>query len=138
MAPIRWQQDRSIKTAAWPVPDMVTAIRRGLMCRCPGCGTTHLFQGYLRVRTECSHCGAPLGMARADDAPPYFTILIVGHIVVPLMFWMQRAQDSPDWLLAAIFLPLTVVLSLALLRPVKGGTVGLMLRLGMLKQDTDA
>ena len=38
---------------------------------------------------------------------------------------------------AAIFLPLAVLLSLLLLRPVKGATVGLMLRLGMLKSGLD-
>ncbi len=36
-------------------------------------------------RPECPNCHAPLGLARADDAPPYFTILIVGHIVIPLL-----------------------------------------------------
>ena len=39
--------------------------------------------------------------------------------------------------MSAIFIPLTLVLALGLLRPVKGGTVGLMLRLNMLKSDAD-
>ena len=86
---------------------------------------------------NADHCGAPLGLARADDAPPYFTILIVGHIVVPLMLIMQRMTDPPTWLLSAIFVPLTLVLSLGLLRPIKGGTVGLMLSLNMLKTEPD-
>ena len=72
---------------------------------------------------------------RADDAPPYFTIVIVGHIVVPLMLWMQKSYDPSAALLAVIFLPLTFFMALAFLRPVKGGTVGLMLKLGMLKSD---
>ena len=86
---------------------------------------------------ECRNCGAPLGLARADDAPPYFTILIVGHIVIPAMLILQRTQDPPHWLMSVIFIPLTLFLALGLLRPIKGGTVGLMLRLNLLKSDAD-
>ena len=97
---------------------------RGLPGRCPACGKGRIFNGFLRVVPECEHCDAPLGLARADDAPPYFTILIVGHIVIPAMLIMQKHDDPPTWLLSAIFLPLTLVLSLGLLRPIKGATVG--------------
>ncbi|MDE2515700.1 MAG: DUF983 domain-containing protein [Rhodospirillales bacterium] len=112
---------------------MPTAIARGLMGRCPACGKTHLFNGYLRVAAECGQCGAPLGLARADDAPPYFTILLVGHIVIPLMVLAQRLQNPSTLTMSAIFLPLSLFLTLALLRPVKGGTVGLMLKLDLLR-----
>ncbi len=84
MPPIRWQPDRTPKLPPWPLPPFGTAIGRGLLGRCPACGKSHLFNGFLRVVPECQNCGAPLGLARADDAPPYFTILIVGHIVIPL------------------------------------------------------
>ena len=86
---------------------------------------------------QCASCGAPLGLARADDAPPYFTILIVGHIVIPAMLIMQKMSDPPTWLLSAIFVPLTLVLALGFLRPVKGATVGLMLAFNMLKSDAE-
>ncbi len=137
MPPIRWQPDRSPKLPPWPLPPFGTAIGRGMLGRCPACGQSHLFNGFLRVVPECRNCGAPLGLARADDAPPYFTILIVGHIVIPAMLILQRTQDPPQWLMWVIFIPLTLVLALGLLRPVKGGTVGLMLRLNMLKSDAD-
>jgi uncharacterized protein (DUF983 family) len=135
MAPIRWQPDREPKPPPWPLPPMGTAIGRGVRARCPACGKSRLFDGYLTVVPECSVCTAPLGQARADDAPPYFTILLVGHIVIPAMLLLQKFQDPPTWVMSAIFLPLTLVLTLALLRPVKGGTVGLMLRLNMLKPE---
>nr|WP_294557578.1 DUF983 domain-containing protein [uncultured Rhodopila sp.] len=116
----------------------MTAIGRGLLGLCPACGKTHLFNGFLRVKTACAKCGAPLGLARADDAPPYFVILITGHIVVPLMFVVDRMNEPPVWLMMAIFVPLTFFVALGLLRPVKGGTVGLMLNLNILKTDIDA
>jgi uncharacterized protein (DUF983 family) len=114
---------------------MLTAIGRGLLGRCPACGEAHLFNGFLRVVDACTHCAAPLGLARADDAPPYFTILITGHVVVPLMFMVDRMGEPPIWVMSAIFLPLTFFMALGLLRPIKGGTVGLMLNLNMLKND---
>ena len=137
VAPIRWQPDRSTPSVPWPVPPMPVALMRGARCRCPACGQTKLFQGYLRVTPECAQCGAPLGLARADDAPPYFTILAVGHILVPLMIMVERSYDPPMALEAAVGLPLAVALTLLLLRPIKGATVGLMLKLGMLKSDQD-
>ncbi len=52
------------------------------------------------------------------------------------MFATEQAYDPPYWLQAAIWLPTTALLSLALLRPVKGATLGLMLKLGMTKPAT--
>jgi len=96
-----------------------------------------MFNGFLRVVARCDSCGAPLGSARADDAPPYFTILIAGHIIVPMILIWQRLSDPPTWLMFVILVPLTLMLTLALMRPVKGGVVGLMLSLNMLKTEPD-
>jgi uncharacterized protein (DUF983 family) len=135
MATIRWQPERLPPPA--PLPPLLTAVGRGLLNRCPVCGKAHVFNGYLRVVRECANCGTPLGLARADDAPPYFTILIVGHVMVPLMLWMDNSLSPSVWTLTAVFVPATIILSLLLLRPIKGGTVGLMLKLGLLKTDAD-
>lgn len=137
ITPVHWQADRRSKLPPWPVPSLVTALARGFSGRCPACGKTHLFRGYLTVVPVCSNCSAPLGLARADDAPPYFTILAVGHIIVPGMIILEKTEAPPLWLHAVIWLPLTVILALTLLRPIKGATVGLMLRLGILKSDQD-
>ncbi len=64
------------------MPPFTTALLRGLKGLCPACGQTRAFQGYLRVKPDCVACGAPLGELRADDAPPYFTIFIVAHVVI--------------------------------------------------------
>ena len=90
-----------------------------------------------RGRRSASTVDAPLGLARADDAPPYFTILIVGHIVIPAMLIMQKMDDPPTWLLSVIFVPLTLILAIGLIRPIKGATVGLMLSFNMLKSDAE-
>jgi uncharacterized protein (DUF983 family) len=132
MAPIRWQPDRTPRLPPWPVPPLATALRRGLLGRCPACGKTHLFNGFLRVVDACSNCHAPLGSLRADDAPPYFVILITGHILIPAILIIQRWQNPSTFEMTAIFVPLTLVLSVGLLRPVKGGVVAVMVTTGML------
>ena len=119
------------------MPPLMTAIGRGLLGRCPACGQTHAFRGYLKVVPVCLACGAPLGAVRADDAPPYFTIFITGHIIVTLLFWVDHTYSPPIWVLSVTFLPLTAAMCLALLRPIKGATLGLMLKLGLMKPDDE-
>ena len=137
MPPLRWQPDRSPATPPWPVPPLFTALGRGLVGRCPACGQTHAFRGFLRVVPVCLVCGAPLGNVRADDAPPYFVVFAVGHIIVPLMFWMETTIRPPLWVHAALWIPLSLILAVALLRPIKGATLGLMLKLGMVKPESE-
>jgi uncharacterized protein (DUF983 family) len=115
-----------------------TALWRGVRGNCPACGQGKLFAGFLRVAPECTECHAPLGQLRADDLPPYITIMIVGHLIVPMMLLFERAASPELWIHTAIWVPLTLALTLGLIRPVKGATVGLMLRLGMLRQGSDA
>lgn len=101
------------------------AILRGLRARCPRCGVGGLFHGFLTVREACPHCGEALHHHRADDAPPYIVMLIVGHVVVGLMLYFEAMHAPALWVHAAVFLPMTVVLSLVLLRPTKGALIGL-------------
>jgi uncharacterized protein (DUF983 family) len=130
--PAPWQPDRTPRLPPWPVPPLSTALGRGLLGRCPACGKTHLFAGFLRITRECSSCHAPLGTARADDAPPYFVILITGHIILPAMLLTQKFGNPSTLLLTAIFVPLTVLLAIGLLRPVKGGVLAVLVTMGML------
>ena len=136
--PVRWEADRAPRPTAWPQPPLLVAMGRGATGRCPACGEARLFAGFLRIAPACLHCHAPLGEVPADDAPPYFTIFIVAHVVIGLMVLVEQLWAPPLWLYAATFLPFTLVLTLALMRPVKGATVGLMLRLGLLRDDADA
>ena len=84
-----------------------------------------LFLRYLKVADQCPSCGEALHHHRADDAPPYFTILAVGHIIVPLMLMVEQRFEPAEWLHAALWVPLTVVLSLWLLPRIKGALIGL-------------
>jgi uncharacterized protein (DUF983 family) len=106
--------------------DWSKSFWRGLACKCPACGEGPVFAGYLRVTPKCAVCGETLDDLRADDAPPYFTIFIVGHIIVPLILILERAYMPPIWVHMVLWLPLTTLLSLAFLRPIKGAVVGVL------------
>jgi uncharacterized protein (DUF983 family) len=134
MAPTSWQPERTPRLPPWPVPPLAIALGRGILGRCPACGRTHLFAGFLRIVRECASCHAPLGSAHADDAPPYFVILITGHIVIPAMLIMQKLGDPTNLELTAIFVPLTLILAIGLLRPVKGGVLAVLITMRMLDE----
>lgn len=107
------------KRAIWP------AMRKGLAGKCPNCGTGNLFYKYLKVNDNCGHCNEELYHQRADDAPPYFTIFIVGHIVVAAMLVLEKMYHPALWIHMALWLPLTILLSFWILQPMKGMTIGL-------------
>lgn len=102
-----------------------TAIWRGMKGQCPACGSRSLWRKYLKVNDTCSACGLNLDGHEADDAPPYFTIFIVGHIIVPIALIVERLYTPPLYVHAAIFSVLAVLVSLISLPIVKGGVVGL-------------
>jgi len=107
------------------------AMLTGAGGHCPNCGKGKLFRRYLKVVDTCGVCGEELHHQRADDAPPYFTIFIVGHILVPAALMVERAW-KPDMLIhMALWLPLAVIMTLALLPVVKGTIVGLQWALHM-------
>ncbi|MFC0407552.1 DUF983 domain-containing protein [Roseomonas elaeocarpi] len=113
-----------------PLPTLPVALWRGARNRCPVCEGGPVFAGFLKVVPQCQSCGTPLGELRADDAPPYFTIFIVGHLLLPPVFWVEKAYQPPMWVHMVVWLPLFAAVCTLMLRPIKGATVGLMLKLG--------
>lgn len=111
--------------AVWP------AMRAGMLGRCPQCHEGRVFSSFLKVSHECSVCGEELHHHRADDAPPYLTIFIVGHIVVPLMLLVERSYHPDMWVHWAAWPLLSLVLAFGMLPGIKGGFVGLQWALRM-------
>lgn len=107
------------------------ALWRGFRQVCPACGTGGLYRQYLKVVDRCGTCGEELHHHRADDAPPYFTILIVGHIVVGGILALETAFAPETWVQEVIWLPTLLVLTLWFLPRVKGALIGLQWALRM-------
>jgi uncharacterized protein (DUF983 family) len=110
---------------------LLRALTRGFAGRCPACGRGKLFRAFLKTADQCPACGTELHHHQADDAPPYFVILVVGHIIVPLVLTLEVALRPPIWVHMAIWIPLTLLLAVLLLPRVKGAIVGLQWALRM-------
>lgn len=104
--------------------DAWLGLRRGLAGRCPGCGRGPLFSSYLKVVAQCGTCGLAVGQYRADDGPAYFTIMIIGHVMVAPLLFVEAVRTWPVGLVLAIMLVLLVGATLWLLPIVKGAFVG--------------
>lgn len=100
-------------------------VMAGLAGRCPRCGKGHLFSGYLTVRPSCENCGLDYKFVDTGDGPAFFVMSIVGIVVVALALWVEFAFEPPIWLHMVMWLGLSVILSMALVRPLKGVMVAL-------------
>ena len=101
------------------------AMWNGFRCRCPKCGEGKLFSAFLKIAPACDRCGEEFHHHRADDLPAYLVVVIVGHVSIGAFMGVEANSSLSTWQHLAIWAPLTVIMSLALLRPVKGAVVGL-------------
>ena len=122
-----WFNRSSIAVAMW----------RGLCGRCPNCGKAKLFYRYLKVEPVCQTCGHDLDRYPSDDGPAYFTVLLVGHLViVPFLIlggpWIWKANL---WLLLPGSLAAVAVITLVALPIIKGAVIGLTYALDINRAD---
>ena len=101
------------------------AMGRGLKARCPECGEGKLFHKYLKASPACSSCGTPLNEHQADDAPSYFAMLFLSIIIAPIMVTIQLVYEWPMWLNFAFWTPLSLILVILILQPIKGAIIAL-------------
>ena len=105
---------------------ILQGLARGFRRRCPNCGAGRLFRGYLAVEPHCPACGHDNAQYRADDAGPYFTILVVGHLVIGPMLVFPFILTAPIGLVLGTTLPILAILTLALLPVIKGAVMGVL------------
>ncbi|MBL8576179.1 MAG: DUF983 domain-containing protein [Mesorhizobium sp.] len=108
-----------------PARPLWNAVLNGLRCRCPKCGEGKLFDGFLKVAPACDRCGEEFHHHRADDLPAYIVVVIVGHVIVGAFMSFEATSTLSTWQHLAIWVPLTIVMAIGMLRPVKGSVVGL-------------
>jgi uncharacterized protein (DUF983 family) len=84
-----------------------------------------MFGKYLKVADTCSACGEELHHHQADDAPPYFTMMIVGHVVVPLVLVVEKIWHPDVSIHFMLWTAVVLSMTFALMPAVKGAIVGL-------------
>ncbi|HEY1224379.1 MAG TPA: DUF983 domain-containing protein [Brevundimonas sp.] len=121
-------EDPLLKPRTPKAPARISPIRAGLRCRCPRCGKGKLFAGFLKVADACAVCGFDFTRLNTGDGAAVFVIQITGFIVVFGALFTQVTLNPPMWVLLAVWAPLTAVIGLALMRPLKGMMIGLQVR----------
>ncbi len=113
------------------MPDLyppLSPFATGLACRCPRCGKGRLFAGFLAVEPACPVCGLDLGFANSGDGPAVFVIFIVSPVVILLAVIFEALVHPAPYVHLIVWVPVTVLLCLALLRPFKATMIALQYR----------
>jgi Uncharacterized protein conserved in bacteria len=106
----------------------VDPVSVGARGRCPRCGQGKLFSGFLTPASRCQACGLDYSFADSGDGPAVFVILIIGFVVVGLALWLEVNYSPPLLVHLLLWIPLTIVLCLSLLRVLKGVMIALQYR----------
>ena len=114
-------EERALHSATDPV-------QAGLRGRCPRCGEGKLFAGFLTVAKRCDRCDLDYEFIDSGDGPAVFVILIIGFVIVGLALWLEIAHAPPLWVHAILWVPLTFILCLPMLRLLKGLMIALQYR----------
>ena len=117
-------------------PPVFRSIFRGLLKRCPNCGQGRIFKSYIKPADFCQECSEKLGHIRSDDFAPWLMILVMGHIVVSLVLYVELNFAPPLWVHASVWTPTIIFLTLCLLPHAKGACVGLMWALRLRGDET--
>jgi uncharacterized protein (DUF983 family) len=107
-----------------PAP-VATLLWRGLTGHCPRCGEGSLFAGFLSLRPSCNHCGLDYSFIDSGDGPAVFVIFIAGFLVAGAALVTEVLYAPSLWVHAALWAPLTVILCVLPLRPLKGIVIAL-------------
>ncbi len=101
-------------------PTLPTLLWRGFIGRCPHCGQGALFCAYLKQNDACLYCSQDFTAFRAEDGPAWVTILLTGHIVIPVALGMARHDTDPGTGTLCFLITLTLACVFILLPRSKG------------------
>lgn len=101
-----------------------SVIFRGIRRRCPSCGKDKIFDGYLLAKDNCPSCEVKFEGIRTDDAAPWATIFVVGHLLAPIVVILVNT-DLETITVTILLVLLAVLASLVLLPFFKGLFLGL-------------
>jgi uncharacterized protein (DUF983 family) len=134
----RWPATNLAAPVTEIMPGWVLAIWRGIRGRCPRCGAGRIFNGYLKVSPKCSFCKANLGDLPADDAPPYFAMVVVLQFLAIFVVLFFKGYYHPGNLMCGFLLISLACICMVALRLAKGAVIGILLKLGLKREVLNA
>ncbi|WP_298814376.1 DUF983 domain-containing protein [uncultured Roseibium sp.] len=105
---------------SWP---KLPPIQTGIRGRCPRCGEGSIFDGFLKLKSGCTHCGLDYSFADPADGPAFFVICFGCVPAVAFAIWLEIAFTAPYWVHLVTTLPLILLTCIPILRPLKGWLV---------------
>lgn len=112
--------DPNPDSTQWPRLD---PVRTGIRGRCPRCGEGALFDGFLKLRDKCDHCGLSYAFADPADGPAFFVICFGCVPAVTFALLLEIFVAPPFWVHLVTSLPFLLVTCTLPLRPLKGWLV---------------
>ncbi len=79
-----------------------------------------MFAGFLGLPSACEACELDYAFADAGDGPAVFVIFIGGFVGAFGILFTEIFFRPPIWVHFLVWLPITALLCLGLLRPLKG------------------
>ena len=105
------------------LPAGETPFTLGVRGRCPRCGCGKLFAGWLRLAQRCEVCGLDYSFADPADGPAFFAQWAGCLPAMAFALWVEFRYAPPLWVHLVTTLPLLILPTLLLLRPIKGWLV---------------
>ncbi|MDE2230098.1 MAG: DUF983 domain-containing protein [Alphaproteobacteria bacterium] len=106
----------------------VSLLTVALLCRCPRCGQGRLFEGLLKIKPRCAHCGLDLRAEDAGDGPAVLVMFVLGALVVTGALLVEAIFAPPLWVHIVLWTPVTLGGSILLLRPLKAVLIAVQYR----------
>jgi uncharacterized protein (DUF983 family) len=103
-------------------------VAAGLAGRCPRCGQGRMFSNFITIAPRCNVCGLDFAFADAGDGPAIFVMLLAGFVIVGFALFLEVTYEPPFWVYLVVFVPLTLIVCVGMLRPLKGVLVALQYR----------
>lgn len=102
------------------VPNAPAPLDTALRGLCPRCGAPGLFATFLRFADQCRGCDLDFRTFNVGDGAAAFLILIVGAVVSAMAIVVELKFSPPLWAHLLLWIPLTIILTVGLLRVAKG------------------
>ena len=89
----------------------------------------------LGIVDTCSHCDLVLKHHDAADGPTFFSLVVVGFLVIALAAFVEMRFEPALWIHAALWIPFTFIASIVCLRVFKTILITIEHRLALLKEN---
>ena len=113
------------------IRSLPSVLLSGLLKKCPRCAKGKIYSKYLKVNNYCLNCNEELASYRTDDFGPWLSIIVAGHIIVPLVLSLEKNYALALWIQASIWIPFTILIVLILLPMSKSICLAILWRLKM-------